>query len=305
MTRWQPAFLLPMREKKPVPKIDMSKLILSRNYPQDNTRVAMPYIFPFASPQTQNDEKQDIRPIVKDLLKKSNGIEALKKTYYANKALYDNIIDKQIVDSIADIINNNVFSSTMEKYKGSNWSLSMQNKLYERLLMEDGISFAPNDIAMVIGEESNYDKYRRGSFVGKDKKMHLKKYVGPLQLDADSFAKLYKKDTNGISGQEVWQQYADGMRDEEDIVEDIIRYLKLMDSNIKTDRDKMTYGRIKVNQYAPNANLDDIVNDKVWDYNISAGIALGRLNKTLQKGVATYRDVMNSYDKNLNNKDRK
>ena len=55
MTRWQSPFLPPMREKKPVPKIDMSKLILSRNYPQDKTRVAMPIPFnPDFSQNTMN-----------------------------------------------------------------------------------------------------------------------------------------------------------------------------------------------------------------------------------------------------------
>ena len=71
-----------------------------------------------------------------------------------------------------------------------------------------------------------------------------------------------------------------------------------MDNRIINDRNLMTYGRIKVNQYAPNASLDDLVDKKVWNNNIKYEIEHGRLDKNLKYGTTTYRDLVESYDRN-------
>ena len=164
----------------------------------------------------------------------------------------------------------------------------MFDSLHNRLKNEN-LSFSERDIAKIIFEESSYDKYKKGEG---------KQFVGPIQANAERFASLYSKEKDGISGQEVWDEYANGTRKDEDIVEDIIRYFRWMDGRIKSNRDLMTYGRIKVNQYAPNRSLDDIVSDDVWNNNIKYEIDLGRLDSNLSKGKTTYRDLVYSYDRN-------
>lgn len=71
-----------------------------------------------------------------------------------------------------------------------------------------------------------------------------------------------------------------------------------MNKHITTERDKMTFGRMKVNQYAPYAKLDDLVSETVWRNNVVAEQNNGWLDKDLVFGETTYRDLMNSYDKN-------
>lgn len=174
----------------------------------------------------------------------------------------------------------NPFADNGVMYDGSNWTNDMYEQLMEKV-DQSGIGFTMDDIARVIGEESSYNKFAsKGS------------YVGPMQFGIDWLSKIYG--SGAANG--VYNQYKTNTRTDNDIVNDIVGYLQKLDENIKTERDKMTYGRLKVNQYAPNSSLDSKVSNAVWKNNLKYEIDLGRLSKDIKPGVSTYRQVMESYD---------
>lgn len=183
-------------------------------------------------------------------------------------------------------------------YTQYNWSKDLADMVYDTLQKDTAyIHFRPIDIAHVIGDESSFDRYARGKYTTTDAKGNkvtkLKSFVGPFQQDKARFQII-----NPTRGASRWQEYADKKREDQYIRNDIVDYLRSQDKRITSERDKMTYGRLKINQYAPNSRLDDVVSDKVWDNNVVHEIELGRLSKKLQKGKATYRDLMKSYDAN-------
>jgi hypothetical protein len=68
-------------------------------------------------------------------------------------------------------------------------------------------------------------------------------------------------------------------------------YINKVDSKIKTDRNNMGYGRLKVNLLAPNSGLHERVSNKVWNDSLS-----DEIKKRLGTREVTYEDLMNAYD---------
>ena len=58
----------------------------------------------------------------------------------------------------------------------------------------------------------------------------------------------------------------------------------------------MGYGRIKVNLLAPNASLDSIISDNLYENSLTP---LQKLK--IKKGKSTYRDLMTMYDEEFKN----
>lgn len=141
--------------------------------------------------------------------------------------------------------------------------------------------FRVEDLAHVIADESSFNKYAKNNG-----------HVGPFQMSQDKLVEMY----GPIDGVRIYKEYRNGTRSDDDIIRDSYDYLKKIDNNIKTERDKLTYGRFKINQYAPNSALDEKVSRSVWNDNISKEMGLRRLDPNLKYGQATYRDIMNSYD---------
>ena len=147
---------------------------------------------------------------------------------------------------------------------------------------------SPEDAAKVARLESSMNPYAGGT------------YRGYGQVSQDQYAKYYGADSAKV----VMQQYANKTRSLRDAALDFNTHLANMANRVNAD--KLTFGRIMVNQFAPNAKLDDVISDTVWNNNVLYMINDGRLPKTLIKGVSTYRDLMNAYDTNYyeNVKDR-
>lgn len=220
---------------------------------------------------TETKDEQVSKPVQKDTTKVAKPVK--QKTTTGDNPFYNN-----------------------HGYTQYNWSKDLADMVYDTLQKDTAyIHFSPRDIAHVIGDESSYDRYARGTYKTTDKNGRVvtkfKDFVGPFQQDINRF-----KIINSVRGASRWQEYADKLRKDEYIRNDIVDYLRSQDKRITTERDKMTYGRLKINQYAPNSRLDDKVSERVWNNNVVHEIKLGRLSNKLKLGTATYRDLMNSYD---------
>lgn len=137
---------------------------------------------------------------------------------------------------------------------------------------------SPEDAAKVARLESSMNPYAGGTFKGYG------------QVSQDQYAKYYGADSAKV----VMNQYANKTRSLQDAALDYNTHLRNMAQRVNAD--KLTFGRIMVNQFSPNSKLDDVISDRVWNNNVVYMINDGRLPKTLIKGVSTYRDLMNAYD---------
>lgn len=99
-----------------------------------------------------------------------------------------------------------------------------------------------------------------------------------------------------ILGEEVAKEYANNSRSIIDQIQDGKTMIDKINDNISSERDKLTFGRLKVNMMSPNHSLNKIIPDSVWQHSLSPAIM-----KRLQKGKSTYRDLMNLYDSGFKN----
>lgn len=175
----------------------------------------------------------------------------------------------------------NVIEQRGKTFQKNNWTKNMYDLLYKKLIYDNDIKISINDIAELIGDESSYDKFaKNGSF------------VGPFQMDKNWFVKLY-----GDDGNDIYDKYISKTREDNDIVEDIYKYIKLMSDRIPNDEYGHTYGRFKINQYAPNASFDSKINNTTWDYNVSKEIENGLIDgNNLKQKDLTYRKLAEIYD---------
>jgi len=184
---------------------------------------------------------------------------------------------------IGDIINSFI-EQINNKYKYSNWGNVLKDDLYSKIVNDKSIKFPIADIAELIGDESSYDKYNSKN-----------EFVGPLQMNEYWFSRIY-----GDQGKAVYNEYKNKTRKDEDIAEDMYQYIKMMNDRLPDNGYGYTYGRFKVNQYAPNAGFDDVINNAVWNSNVIHEINNGIVNgSNLKKGVSTYRDLATEYDRML------
>lgn len=144
------------------------------------------------------------------------------------------------------------------------------------------------DAAKVARLESSMNPYAGGTFRGYG------------QVSQDLYTKYYGADSAKV----VMNEYANKTRSLRDAALDYRTHLNALSQRIGGD--KITFGRIMVNQFAPNSKLDDKISDRVWNNNVKYMVDDGRLPSTLTKGVSTYRDLMNAYDLDYyeNGKDR-
>lgn len=181
-------------------------------------------------------------------------------------------------------IANSFIDLTDSKYKYSNWGNVLKDNLYNKIINDKSIKFSIADIAELIGDKSSYDKYNSKN-----------EFVGPLQMNEYWFSRIY-----GDKGKSVYNEYKNKTRKDEDIAEDMYQYIKMMNDRLPDNGYGYTYGRFKVNQYAPNAGFDDIINDAVWNSNVKYEIDNGIVNgSNLKKGISTYRDLATEYDRML------
>lgn len=134
------------------------------------------------------------------------------------------------------------------------------------------------DAAKVARLESSMNPYAGGTFRGYG------------QVSQDLYSKYYGADSAKV----VMNEYANKTRSFRDAALDYRTHLNALSQRIGGDR--ITFGRIMVNQFAPNSKLDDKISDRVWNNNVRYMVDDGRLPSTLVKGVSTYRDLMNAYD---------
>ena len=81
-----------------------------------------------------------------------------------------------------------------------------------------------------------------------------------------------------------------------DVIDDTIAQYKWMYDRIKSEKDNMGYGRLKVNLLAPNASLDSIISNNLYENSLTP---LQKLK--IKKGKSTYRDLMTMYDEEFKN----
>ena len=94
----------------------------------------------------------------------------------------------------------------------------------------------------------------------------------------------------------IYEEYSNGTRSVKDVIDDTVAQYKWMYDRIKSEKDNMGYGRLKVNLLAPNASLDSIISNNLYENSLTP---LQKLK--IKKGKSTYRDLMTMYDKEFKN----
>lgn len=136
----------------------------------------------------------------------------------------------------------------------------------------------PETAAKVARVESSMNPYTGDTFRGYG------------QVSQDQYSKYYGADSAAV----VMDEYKNKRRTLVDAAADYNTHLSQMASRINADN--LSFGRVMVNQFAPNASLDQKVSKRVWDNNVKLFIKDHRLPSTLQYGITTYRDLMNAFD---------
>lgn len=136
----------------------------------------------------------------------------------------------------------------------------------------------PETAAKVARVESSMNPYAGGTFRGFG------------QVSQDQYSTYYGADSAAV----VMDEYKNRRRTLNDAAADYHTHLSNMASRVNAD--VLTFGRVMVNQFAPNASLDQKVSKRVWDNNVKLFINDGRLPSTLQYGTTTYRELMNAFD---------
>ena len=163
-------------------------------------------------------------------------------------------------------------------FKG--WSKDDLDYLYSKL---GDTGWDPKQLVYALHSETSLNPYIGSS---------LSSAVGLGQLTKDTMKTLF-----GDGWETIYNSYVDKTRPIKDIVDDTVKLYTRLYNNIKTEKDKVGYGRIKVNLLAPNKSLDSVIGNHVYKTSLTKEQA-----KKLKKGVSTYRDLMNVYDEEYSNK---
>lgn len=160
-----------------------------------------------------------------------------------------------------------------QKFNG--WSDEDLNYLYDKL---GEAGWDPKAVMYGIDKETNFRTHVKNKNTSA---------IGLAQLTKEQMQTLF-----GENADKVYEEYANGTRSVKDVVDDTIKQYRWMYDRIKTERDNMGYGRLKINLLAPNANLDSIVSDVIYKHSLT-----DEQKRHLKKGKSTYRDLMKVYDK--------
>ena len=155
------------------------------------------------------------------------------------------------------------------------WSDKDLNYLYDRL---GEAGWDPKAVMYGIDKETNFRTHVKNKNTSA---------IGLAQLTKEQMQTLF-----GENADKIYEEYANGTRSVKDVVDDTIKQYRWMYDRIKTERDNMGYGRLKINLLAPNASLDSIVSDVIYKHSLTDG-----QKRHLKKGKSTYRDLMKVYDK--------
>lgn len=160
-----------------------------------------------------------------------------------------------------------------QKFNG--WSDEDLNYLYDKL---GEAGWDPKAVMYGIDKETNFRTHVKNKNTSA---------IGLAQLTREQMKTLF-----GENADKIYEEYSNGTRSVKDVVDDTIKQYRWMYDRIKTERDNMGYGRLKINLLAPNANLDSIVSDVIYKHSLT-----DEQKKHLKKGKSTYRDLMKVYDK--------
>lgn len=139
----------------------------------------------------------------------------------------------------------------------------------------------PNIAKEVMDLESTYNPY-------SDNGTHY----GLVQMNRNRFVQLYGED----QADKIINEYKTKTRSLKDVANDSHRHLSKLVSNIKLKpNEKLTFGRVMVNQFAPNSSIDAKVSDTVWNKNIKNMINSGALPASTPKNI-TYRQLAYYFD---------
>ena len=136
----------------------------------------------------------------------------------------------------------------------------------------------PEGVAKLIHLESKYD-VNAGS-----------KYKGLAQIGENEFKSYFGSN----KGSAIYNQYKNKTRRLSDAMNDVHTHMKRLSN--KYPFEYITFGRMMLNQFAPNAKLSSKISNTVWDNNIKYMVNDGRLPKSLVKGKSTYKDLMDAFN---------
>lgn len=112
------------------------------------------------------------------------------------------------------------------------------------------------------------------------------------QLGYQELVDMYGTDSAKL----VRKEYLNKTRSLRNAALDLNSHLRRLSDKIPADT--VTFGRLMVNQFAPNSSLSSKISNNTWENNVKYKVQDGRLPNTLKKGKSTYRDLMNAYDNN-------
>ena len=132
-----------------------------------------------------------------------------------------------------------------------------------------------------------------------DKETNFRTHVKNPVSSAIGLAQLTKAQMKTLFGNDadkIYEEYSNGTRSVKDVIDDTVAQYKWMYDRIKSEKDNMGYGRLKVNLLAPNASLDSIISNNLYENSLTP---LQKLK--IKKGKSTYRDLMTMYDEEFKN----
>ena len=139
----------------------------------------------------------------------------------------------------------------------------------------------PDIVKEVMDLESTYNPYSNNGT-----------HYGLVQMDRNRFVRLYGEN----EADKIINEYKNKTRSLKDVANDSHRHLSKLVSNIKLKpNEKVTFGRVMVNQFAPNSSINAKVSDTVWDKNIKNMINSGALPASTPKNI-TYKQLAYYFD---------
>ena len=173
-------------------------------------------------------------------------------------------------DSLYNYINTDKRKSTWKKQGFNGWTDSDLDYLYEKL---NTTGWDERAVLYAIDKETNFRTHVKNP---------VSSAIGLAQLTKAQMKTLFGNDAD-----KIYEEYLNGTRSVKDVIDDTIAQYKWMHDRIKSEKDNMGYGRIKVNLLAPNASLDSIISDNLYENSLTP---LQKLK--IKKGKSTYRDLM-------------
>lgn len=155
-----------------------------------------------------------------------------------------------------------------------NFNNDLINSFINNLSFEEAIRYYnPGSIAQIIDDESSYDKFAKNGT-----------HVGPFQMDKNWFKTIYGKE-----GKEIYRQYINKTRTDEEIGQDMAKYLVELYRNYARPNEyyPIDYGQMKILQFKPKYYRTGIAKRSLkHDWNIKKDIEHGKLEDDID-----YRDV--------------